>query len=934
MSGLLAIVVWSSSLFGASTLVPYVVQNINTTPAVAEAAPLSSEVLGDECYFASDTPFPTFWHTNGERAGTYRVDHSSDAAATVWRANVPPMLFPNPLYRPPRALWATDGTTAGTSKLIDGISIASGGVPCGNKRCFSLGDNRLASTDGTPAGTSIFASTQTGVHSFLPFYLAGSGSRMYFSGSDAAHSDCYEFGGPTCGELWTSDGTTLGTRLVADLIPGPQPSGASYLFAWKEKVYFVANVALNPPLTRVFVSDGTAAGTLPLGPPLVFFNDPQFRAAGDFVYFRTSDLQYWRTDGTPEGTIRVRDLAGISEPVHIRDLIAGETGLLFQTDRPENFTSFDTWYWPRNGVPAKLTDSAVQILGIHDRLQRFFYRVSNTSGEKLYVGDSTSGTSVPLINLDGNGNPVDFRNATHVAFFRASNRMWRTDGTLLGTYDLPSQIVRDNSSDPDELTEFGGRLYFTAIGNDGKRALWQSNGTPQSTIAIATDCDPCDQLETAGGRLSFRKSWRLWVRDQAGNMWSESHYGSDAGEILTTPLIVGDAELFVSVRDDRLVLLANRNGANVVLRDFVPGPVQTMVINGRFLLRGGDFLLLSTDGTLAGTETLPAGRVVWLLDAGGRAYFGNGAGAIGATDGTAAGTKEVVALGTSNFFYPDPVAAWHGLMFFRDESFHLWRTSSEPGTVVDLGAVPYLHWTWAFGDDANLYVIGLDIDRRLEVWKTDGTIVGTSRVQTLTGVATELPPFRASDGEVYIPIEGSMGRGLLNMKSGSFRAIPGDFFFPGLDNLSVDDKARMVAAGDHIFFAASVDRIGYELLGLDLNNATTGLQPVIDVAYEGETHVSGSRAALFRLTINGGSPAEPSSVHFEAVDGSGKAGRDYVPVQGDLTFDADSNRELVVPFTASGRGTFGIVLSRATNGVIGHGVAYVAPERRRSSAGH
>jgi ELWxxDGT repeat protein len=78
---------------------------------------------------------------------------------------------------------------------------------------FGDGNRDLWVTDGTPAGTRR-------VRRFLPWAgregfapvedLVSSGGKVYFPASDGTHGR----------ELWESDGTPEGTRMVVDLTPG------------------------------------------------------------------------------------------------------------------------------------------------------------------------------------------------------------------------------------------------------------------------------------------------------------------------------------------------------------------------------------------------------------------------------------------------------------------------------------------------------------------------------------------------------------------------------------------------------------------------------------------------------------------------------------------------------------------------------------------
>ena len=60
-------------------------------------------------------------------------------------------------------------------------------------------------------------------------------------------------------ELWRSDGTAAGTRLVKDVNAGPNPSGPSGLVAVGNTIFFTADDGVHG--REVWSSDGTAAGT-------------------------------------------------------------------------------------------------------------------------------------------------------------------------------------------------------------------------------------------------------------------------------------------------------------------------------------------------------------------------------------------------------------------------------------------------------------------------------------------------------------------------------------------------------------------------------------------------------------------------------------------------------------------------------------------------
>ncbi len=86
-----------------------------------------------------------------------------------------------------------------------------------------------------------------------PSYAVTPAGVAYFSTHTAAHGV----------ELWQSDGTPAGTRLIRDIYPGPASSGPDQFTAYKDQVYFIADT---PADGRVlFVTDGIRESTAAVG---------------------------------------------------------------------------------------------------------------------------------------------------------------------------------------------------------------------------------------------------------------------------------------------------------------------------------------------------------------------------------------------------------------------------------------------------------------------------------------------------------------------------------------------------------------------------------------------------------------------------------------------------------------------------------------------
>src|SRR5262249_27570756 len=137
-------------------------------------------------------------------------------------------------------------------------------------------------------------------------------------------------------------------------------------------------------------------------------------------------------------------------------------------------------------------------------------------------------------------NPYRLTNVNGELFFTADDgvhgtELWKSDGTVAGTSMVkdiyPGSYTRyfggsyPNSSNPRELTNVNGTLYFTA--NDGQGyELWKSDGTTAGTVMVA-DINPDninpgsggpDRLTNVNGELFFEANdsihgYELWKSD-------------------------------------------------------------------------------------------------------------------------------------------------------------------------------------------------------------------------------------------------------------------------------------------------------------------------------------------------------------------------------------------------------------------------------------
>ena len=430
-----------------------------------------------------------------------------------------------------------------------------------------------------------------------PNALAEFGGTLFFAAYDGPDD------GATHGmELWRSDGTTAGTHLVADIntsgdsSPYRLTTAGGYLF-------FVANDGMHG--YELWKTDGTEPGTemvQDIDTNGSDSSDPDdLTEVGGILLFTAYDgpddgttygRELWRSDGDPSGsgTYMVEDIyAGSSSyPDGLTDI--GGTLFFTAADGPDPGTGppsgRELW---KSGTTAGSASLVEDINTAGDSNPNhitdlgggvaLFAATGDTHGQELWRSDGTDGAGtyevkdINATSATAASNPKNFENVGGTVFFSATDgadvgvgppdgeELWKSDGTPGGT-----QLVKDifptagGNANPDELTDFGGTLFFTARDSGSNYELWRSDGSPANTYMVK-DINPGTgnanptRLTPVGGNLFFSANdgsageelWRsdgtdpgtALVRDiRAGS------YGSDSNDLT----VLGDT-LFFSADD-------------------------------------------------------------------------------------------------------------------------------------------------------------------------------------------------------------------------------------------------------------------------------------------------------------------------------------------------------------------------------------------------
>lgn len=288
-----------------------------------------------------------------------------------------------------------------------------------------------------------------------PRELTHVGSVVFFSADDGTRGR----------ELWVSDGTDAGTRLVRDINPGAAGSKPALLTRVGPRLFFTAQDGRHG--RELWVSDGTRAGTR-------LVKDLTRGAKGTAIsgiadgagtaYFGRGYRGLWRTDGTAKGTQRIRDFSGVD--------VANAKWL-----GSHLYLSADDALWKTNGSSKGTVRISPVFWGL-DGITRFRGRVY-------------------------------FRATPPLGPFGGLPQLWWSDGTKAGTKRLGTML------NPTDMTVKGGRLYLNAQASSSRSPrLYRADGTAKGTVPVSPRVRPLWGLANRAGRL--------WAVDNSpGSGWWE-----------------------------------------------------------------------------------------------------------------------------------------------------------------------------------------------------------------------------------------------------------------------------------------------------------------------------------------------------------------------------------------------------------------------------
>ncbi len=382
----------------------------------------------------------------------------------------------------------------------------------GNITLFIATDNtngwELWKTDGTTLGTSMVMDINPGAAHALAYY---DGVYFNFSPLVTMNGKVYFFADDNSSgiELWSSDGTAAGTAMVKDIYPGSgssNPMMYSEIIAVGNTLFFPAQDATGN--LELWKSDGTAGGTVIVKNinPSAGSNPSVFFANGSRIYFRADDgvdgIELWTSDGTTLGTMMVADINPGSVGSYPHQFVAWGNKTYFSASTVT--AGQELWVTDgTNGGTAIVKDiypgnvSGFYSKAIFYNNQLLFSASDGTSGYELWKSDGTAPGTQLLKNIypgSNDSNPYQLTEVNGKLIFSANDgthgsELWISDGTTLGTsLILDINNVASQPSDPGWLTAANGNLYFSATDGTNGYELWKTDGTAGGTAMLNQIC--------------------------------------------------------------------------------------------------------------------------------------------------------------------------------------------------------------------------------------------------------------------------------------------------------------------------------------------------------------------------------------------------------------------------------------------------------------
>jgi len=501
MSGLLSICLGCLSFIVAAQS-PALLRDINTLQA--SSSPNGLQTANNFVYFNADDGVHgrELWKSDGTEAGTEMV---RDIASGEEDSN--PENFCNvngtvfftattPQYG--TELWKTDGTPAGTVLVADLLAGFTGSNPenlvsCNGKIFFTVKlspglaeDIRLFVSDGTANGTVEIVSPDA-VNLFAPKNLLSMWNTLYFATRHGIDGE----------ELWQTDGTLAGTKMVRNLNPNAfSSSNPDHLCTDGIDLYFSADdgtgrqmwqykPANNHMLRRsnLQLQNGNVFGEV-----VWHFSNAIFFTAASLAPAPAGYELYRLNSAAPNGATKITGASKVGNlkmmglKLCFTQALTNGPRLSYVLSNSNSAVTLKTFALIPNG------DYPMPEGFVVANSKLFFTAVTAANGRELWKSNGTAAGTVIMADYTPGANGSDFSNLcwySNKILFGCKgvdgNELRSTDGTAITTIS----DISHGDSNPEGFVKMDNTTYFSANEGIHGAELWKTDGTTGGTVLLS-----------------------------------------------------------------------------------------------------------------------------------------------------------------------------------------------------------------------------------------------------------------------------------------------------------------------------------------------------------------------------------------------------------------------------------------------------------------
>jgi ELWxxDGT repeat protein len=710
------------------------------------------------------------------------------------------------------AIWSTDGTSSGTSKLSNFTGYLIGDAVATSNEIFFVVGNQIFENNQNSWIYSLYKSNGTEGNLTLlrnfnepPGFMYAFNDRILF----AADNDLNGY------ELWISDGSIVGTYQLKDINSGTGGSfdlynGQNTFTEMNGIIYFVGHDGLSRELWR---TDGTDIGTYKvkmIGMPYydgLSYNMPKFTIMNNHIYFTGRSLfkglELWKSDGTEEGTMMVKDIEEGSNSSAPRNIISNGNKLYF-------FTDWYTKLWISDGTDENtflikefnILNSDVNPKPFFANDFLYFFSSLENGNIGIWKSDGTSVNTIDLPNIE-----FDLSDAySNYSFIILGDKMFHTkDNSIIGKepnvfYSDSLRLIKDITkpgADAFSFYSFKDKLYFQTIKDS--LFLWQTDGNSQSINLFKgfKANTPVFFLDSINSELFFIIS----TFDNQYGLWK-----TDGTEFGTT--FIKNIELYY-----------NRD------RKFHDRIRNYFIFNG---ILNNDFVTYKSDGTEAGTIPI-INKKTQFKEVGNYVYF--------LSDSSLIRSHDLINFSVlENSFFADEIFEAGGILYFIKDKNQLWTYQN--GTKIHLKTFDTNSQISSLTSFQNKLLFSASSggtesfgNKNYEIWYSNGTQIGTGLLKEINPelhVGSNPSFLKAINGKLYfVADDGEYGKEIWISDGTTVGTTIIKDVNPGLTGSMNNINPNFTFFEGEIYFTAQTDQHGLELWKTDGTSDATSI--VVDL---------------------------------------------------------------------------------------------------------